>query len=273
MTNYDEQFNLRKRHPSGRLHLLCNAIQSVLARWTHQHTLDLSYGESAGEKIDIFPAAQPQAPVLVFIHGGYFRALDKRQYRYLARPFVRSGCTVVLVNYDLAPSVPVATIVEQNIRAFQWVFQNISQWNGDPQNITLCGHSVGAFLGAKILEFDWDPEVRQGISGAILLSGLYDLGPMRQSYLNASLHLSEEDVATLNPTFAHAEDFPPVLVAVGDDETDEFIRHSKSYSETLQAAGADAEFLLIKNKNHYTVSRLLSRPSDLTKKILNICKP
>ena len=113
MTNYDHQFNLRKRHPLGRLHLLINELQSYTTRRTLRKSLDVTYGITSGEKIDIFPAANANAPVFVFIHGGYFKALDKRQYSYIATPFVKSGCTVVLVNYDLAPRVSVEKIIDQ----------------------------------------------------------------------------------------------------------------------------------------------------------------
>ena len=271
MLNYDEQFNLRKRHPLGRVHLLINAVQSHIARLTLKNSLDVSYGDTAGQKMDIFPAAHPNAPVIVFIHGGYFRALDKRQYNYIAKPFVNSGCTVALINYDLAPMVSVKEIVDQNSKAFLWISQNISRWNGNPDNIVICGHSVGAFLAVKILEYDWSQQIRKSISGVALLSGLYDLTKMKQSYLNTSVKLSNDDVTSLSPMFSDINDFPHAIVAVGDDETDEFIQQSKDYAEKLKVAKSSHEFMLLKSKNHYTVSRMLSdKNNDLFKKILTI---
>jgi len=271
MTNYDEQFNLRKRHPLSKVYLYANELQSYITRLTSKASLDISYGQSQGERIDVFPAVESNSPIFVFIHGGYFRALDKRQYSFIAKPFVRRGCTVVSVNYDLAPKVRVKEIVDQNIKAFLWIYQNISRWNGNPQNIVLCGHSVGAFLAAKILEYEWDQQIRHGISGVVLLSGLYDLTTMRQSYLNKSLRLSEEDVEVLSPMFGHVENFPHALIAVGENETDEFIRQSKDYAKKVEAANLSYEFMLLKNKNHYTVARMLSRRNNgLTKKIMSL---
>jgi len=229
MTQYDEQFNLRKRHPLGRIHLLRNEFESCIARLALNNSLDVNYGESVREKIDIFPAKNENAPVIVFIHGGYFRALDKRKYNYIAKPFVNSGCTVALTNYDLAPKVCVKEIIDQNIKAFLWIYQNISRWNGNPNNIVICGHSVGAFLAVKIIEFNWIQKIRQAIAGVVLLSGLYNLTRMKQSYLNKSLKLSKGDVASLSPMFGDIDDFPHALVAVGKDETDEFIQQSKDY--------------------------------------------
>ena len=272
MTNYDDQFNLRRRHPLGRVHLFINELQSYIARLTLKKSLDVSYGNGFGEKVDIFPAPHSNAPVFVFIHGGYFRSLDKRQYSYIAKPFVDSGCTVALINYDLAPAVTVEQIIHQNIRAFMWIYENITRWNGNAGNIVMCGHSVGAFLVAKILEFNWRQEVRQSISGAVLLSGLYDLTKMKHSYLNTSLKLSDEDVTTLSPIFADISDFPHSIIAVGEDETEEFIEQSRKYSSKLADSKKSHEYLFLEDKNHYSVSRLLSNKNNqLMKRILSMC--
>ena len=272
MTDYNDQFNLRKRHPLGRVHLLTNELQSYVTRFALRKSLDIGYGNSFGEKVDIFPAGHSNAPVFVFIHGGYFKAFDKRQYSYIAKPFVSAGCTVALINYDLAPKVSVKEIIDQNIKAFIWIYENISRWNGNPENIVICGHSVGAFLVAKILEFDWEQKVRQSIAGAALLSGLYDLSKLKQSYLNESLQLSDDDVTNLSPIFGHISDFPHAIVAVGEDETEEFIEQSKRYSKKLQDAKSSHEYMLLENKNHYTILRMLrSRNNDLVKRILGMC--
>lgn len=272
MHQYDDQFNLRKRHRFGKVELLKNIVQSHFATLTLKHSLNVSYGNRRGEKLDIFPAAVPNAPVFVFIHGGYFRSLDKKQYRYLAKPFVSKGCTVVLVNYDLAPAVSVTTIVEQNINAFRWIYHNISQWHGNRNNIVLCGHSVGAFLVAKILEQHWSPEIKKSISAAVLLSGIYDLTKVKQSYLNSSLQLSDIDVTTLSPMFGDICNFPHSLIAVGENETDEFIQQSQRYAQKLNQANSSHQHQVLDGKNHYTVSRMLSsNNSCLVKKILKLC--
>ncbi|MEM7393626.1 MAG: alpha/beta hydrolase [Verrucomicrobiota bacterium] len=273
MTDYDKQLNLRKRHPLGRVHLRINALQSGFTRLTLKTSLDLRYGSTPGQRIDLFPARHSRAPVFVFIHGGYFRALDKSQYSYMAKPFVAGGCTVALINYDLAPAVSVQDIIDQNIKAFLWIHENIRRWNGNPEHMVLCGHSVGAFLVAKILEFNGARPTRQAIKGVALLSGLYDLTSMKQSYLNQSLGLTDDDVANLSPIFGDVSQFPHALVAVGEHETAEFIEQSKNYSRKLKDARRSHEYLLLKGKNHYTVSRLLSKGSNrLTQRILDMCR-
>lgn len=256
MPDIDSQFDLRRRHPIARYHLLTNLVQSHVARYRFSCSLDVGYGSSAGQKLDVFPAQISNAPVFLFIHGGYFRALDKSQYRYIANRMVRQGYTVVLVNYDLAPTVRVAEIIRQVLLSFHWVRENIPEWNGDPERITLCGHSVGAFLAARILEEEWAGG--SGIRKAALLSGLFDLGPMKRSFLNRDLHLSDADAANLNPRAEAITERPDILVAVGSRETGQFISQSKDYSGQLARAGIRAQLMVLPKINHYSMSRLLA---------------
>ncbi len=256
MNAFDDQFNLRRRHPVGRTVLLFNLVESLFAQTFLTCSLDISYGESAGQMLDIFPAKASKAPVFVFIHGGYFRALDKSQYRYIALRMAKAGHVTVLVNYNLAPKVPVSEIIRQILASFQWIRENIHRWNGDPGRIVLCGHSVGAFLAAKILQQDWPGG--SGIQKAVLLSGLYDLGPMKRSYLNKDLLLTDKDVDNLSPQFGTLAERPDLLIAAGGNETDEFIGQSEKYSAKLDAEGVQNELAILPGINHYSMSRLLA---------------
>ncbi len=256
---YDSQFNLRRRHRLSPLYLALNSVQSAIARVRLPCHLDVQYGDSDGQKLDVFPSDVAGAPLFIFIHGGYFRALDKRQYHFMAPAMARSGFTTVLVNYDLAPRVSVAEIVDQVSRAFAWIAQEAHLWNGDAARVILCGHSVGAFLAAKILQ--QEPPGRNAcvVEKAILLSGLFDLGPMRQSYLNRDLQLSESDVATLSPINNVLRQEPEILIAVGKEETDEFIAQSTRYAQKLGDDGISHKLVVAPGINHYTMARLLAR--------------
>lgn len=254
----DDQFNLRRRHPLARHYLLINAFESVLARSFLECELDVSYGDTDGQSVDIFPATESSSPVFVFIHGGYFRALDKRHYRYISRLSKRAGYTCVLVNYDLAPRVRVAEIAQQMLSAFAWVRRNIGRFNGNPDDLILCGHSVGAFLVAKILEHDWPAEDGNAITRAALLSGLYDLGPMKASYLNKDLQLTDADVSALSPIKQSLRQTPEILIAVGETETAEFLRQSRSYAEKLKHDGVAHKLMVSPRANHYSMSRRLA---------------
>ena len=272
MANFDKAFNLRRRHPTGMLHMLANEVQSRFTRLTYRASLDVSYGSSPGEKLDIFPATKANTPVFIFIHG-YFRALDKAQYSYLAQAFVKAGCTLVLVNYDLAPKATVKEIVDQNVKAFAWVHKNIHKWQGNPKHLVVGGHSVGGFLTAKILAHDWPQEIKQSIKGAVMLSGLYDLKQMQQSFLNKVLNLSDQEVAELSPILETGvfNFVPHIIMAVGNDETNEFIRQTQVYSEKLKKENCRLDCLFLEGKNHYTVSRLLShKENSLMEKIFTL---
>ncbi|TQV88234.1 alpha/beta hydrolase [Aliikangiella coralliicola] len=269
MKDYDKQFNLRKRHPFGRVQMLGNEISSIFTRLKLSNSRNLSYGDTAGQKLDIFPSTKSDSPVFIFIHGGYFRALDKRQYSFLARPLVKAGYTVVLLNYDLVPHVSVAQIIEQNIRALNWIFQNINQFNGDPRQLFLSGHSVGATLVAKLLEHNWSQDMKSSFQGAIMLSGLYDLSTLRQSYLNESLSLSASDVKLMSPVNNKLIASIPLLIAVGGSETDEFIRQSKTYSEKLTKEGYENQFMILERQNHYEVITAMGQPNNVLIKFLS----
>lgn len=273
MKKYEEEFDLRKRHPNGKFHLLKNELESFIARSTFENTLDISYSNTKGQKLDIFPSKNKNSPVFVFIHGGYFKALDKRSYNYMAKPFVKNNITSVMINYDLAPKVKVSQISQQIIKAFEWIYNNIENYNGNPRKIVICGHSVGAFLCAKILEYNYSKEIKDSILAAVLLSGLYNLRKIKESYLNEDLNLTNEEVEKLSPMFNKTNNFPYTLVAVGDDETNEFIKQSKDYLSKLKKSNIKSDFMLLENKNHYTVSRMLSNTeSELMQRVLNIFK-
>lgn len=264
---FDWELNLRQRYPSGRCWSAVNEVQSFWARLSNTYTTQ-TYGSSPGQQLDIFPAAQANAPVLFFIHGGYFRALDKRSYSFIAASYVELGYTVVLVNYDLCPKVRVTDICQQVIKSFAWVQHNIHQYNGDKNSIILCGHSVGAFLVSKLLRRLWSQDM-SSIKLAVLLSGIYDLEPLRNSYLNASLHLSANDVDELGEMQALSCTSVPLVVAVGAEETDEFIRQSLHYSKLDH--NTDCYFLSLDGLNHYTVARSFAQTnSALQQKLLQV---
>ena len=241
--------------------MLLNTIESMFAARRLRCSLDVSYGDTPGQRVDIFPAKTPSSPVFAFIHGGYFRALDKSQYRYIAPRLQKAGYATVLINYDLAPRVSVAAIVGQVLDAFSWICHHIEGWGGDPSRQVICGHSVGAFLAAKILERERTVVEHQDcqIKKAILLSGLYDLGPMKRSYLDRDLRLTSSEVKTLSPMACFLRQAPEILIAVGKDETGEFVRQSVEYAAKLRSDGTESELLIMPGLHHYSMARTLAQ--------------
>lgn len=203
---------------------------SDLARAQSPCTLDIAYGPDPAERLDVFPAG-PGAPVLVFIHGGYWRSLDKADHRFVAPSFVADGAAVVLPNYSLCPAVSIEQIALQMTRALAWVVAHIAEFGGDPSRIALAGHSAGAHLAAMLLACRWkevEPSLPlQPLQGALGISGLYDLEPLRLApFIADDLRLSPANVRRLSPAF-----FPrprrPLYAVVGGDESEEFRRQTQ----------------------------------------------
>ncbi len=244
--------------------MLLNTIESMFAAWKLRSSLDVSYGDTPGQRVDVFPAEKPSSPVFAFIHGGYFRALDKSQYRYIAPRLHKAGYATVLINYDLAPKVSVTTIVSQVLDAFSWTCNHIENWGGDPSRLVICGHSVGAFLAAKILEREKTVVGRQScqIKKAILLSGLYDLGPMKRSYLDRDLRLTSSEVKSLSPMACFLRQAPEILIAVGEGETEEFVRQSVEYAAKLRSDGIENELIIMPGLHHYSMARTLAQKEN-----------
>jgi arylformamidase len=234
---YDAQYNNRARVPQFAEILARWAEASALARSGLRCRLDLDYGAeqpadgAATPRLDVFAAQRPGSPVLVFIHGGYWRAMDKADHSFVAPAFVKAGAMVVVPNYSLCPAVTVEQIALQMVQALAWTFRHASAHGGDPERIVVVGHSAGAHLAAMLLACRWKdvgtdlpPRV---VSGAVGISGLYDLEPIRQTpFLQTDLQLTPGAVRRLSPAF-----FPrprgPFYAVVGSEESEEFIRQNR----------------------------------------------
>lgn len=213
------------------------------------------FGATDAEYVDIFPCGVAGAPVHIFVHGGYWRALSARQFAFVAQKLVDQGVTVVLTNYGLCPDIPIGDIVDQTREAIAWVARHAEQLAVDTERLTLSGHSAGGHLAAMMLSTDW---TRYGlapdlIKGVIALSGLFDLAPFRHSWLQESLNLTEAEVAAYSPICLPIHGSAPVVLRFGGIEQSEFARQSKSYAEYLRAAGLEVDCQAIEGADHFTV--------------------
>jgi len=227
----DVQYNNRARIPEHPQIFARWAESSKLARERLKAVLDVRYGDQPGETLDVFPAAEPGAPVLVFIHGGYWRSLDKSDVSFIAPALVEAGATVVVPNYALCPSVTIETIALQMTRALAWVWRNPGVHSGDPNRIAVAGHSAGGHLAAMMLSCRWkdvgDDLPPRLVPGALSISGLYDLEPIRNTpFLQQDLQLTPPAVKRLSPAF-----FPrprgTLYTVAGINESDEFLRQNQ----------------------------------------------
>ena len=185
----DAQYDNRAKVPAWAEYLTRYRAASAQAREQHtQARLNVAVGPSAIEAIDIFPAAGPApAPVLVFIHGGYWHMLDKADFNFVANGFVPHGITTVVINYGLIPTVTMAELVRQCRQAVAWTIANAASFGGDPARVAVSGHSAGGHLTAMIGATDWStftapmlpvPVTHRPVAG-YALSGLHDLEPIR----------------------------------------------------------------------------------------------
>jgi arylformamidase len=227
----DAQYNNRARIADHARFFERWAEASTLSRQRSDCALDLPYGDTPAERLDVFHTAAAQAPVLVFIHGGWWRALDKADHSFIAPSFNADGAMVVVPNYSLCPAATIEQITLQMVRALNWVWRHAAAHGGDPRRIVVAGHSAGAHLAAMLLSCRWKDTgadmPAQVVSGALAISGVYDLEPIRQTpFLQADLRLTPASVKRLSPAF-----FPrpraKLYAVAGADESEEFLRQNE----------------------------------------------
>lgn len=263
---YDEQYNNRARiaeHPAILKHW-ADASASALERSPAMR--EFAYGEGLGERLDVFPAAHAGSPVLVYIHGGYWRALGKRDQSFVAPPFVDAGAMVVLPGYALCPLVSIEDIVRQLVRALAWVHRHAGEFGGDTQRIVVAGHSAGGHLATMLLACEWRrvaPELPSDlVKAALSISGLYDLEPLRHApFLAPDLKLNAESARRLSPA-AFAPPGGSLVTVVGADESEEFHRQAALISQAWGRTVIGAES--VAQRNHMNVLHELAEPSSPT---------
>ena len=242
--------------------------QSERARETFPCVLDVSYGRAAGERLDIFGQRSADLkPVQIYIHGGYWISNDKKDCSYVAFGFVGAGFLTVVINYDLIPSVAMAEQVRQSRAAVAWVHAHIREYGGDPEQIYVTGHSAGGHLSVSLLT---DPDIVPGrIKGVTSLSGLYDLEPVRLSFVNEKLGLSELDVAALSPLqLKPRETSPRLLMTMGAREGDEYIRQHNDLAAAWRPAIPHLVAPIIPDTDHFAMRATLDDPdSDICRLI------
>ncbi len=239
---YDSMYNNRALVPDHAAHFAQWAQTSADARASLQCNLDIAYGEGPNETLDIFPAKQKNAPVVVFIHGGYWRSLDKADHSFVAPPLHDMGACVVVVNYALWPGteetpVTIPDIAQQMAKALAWTWHHIAQYGGNPQQVVVAGHSAGGHLAAMLLACDWkkiDPSIpAHWIQKALSISGLYDLTPLRKTpFLQTSLKLTAQHARMASPALWPRPKKGVLYTVAGGDESAEFLRHNRLIHQT-----------------------------------------
>lgn len=252
----DAEYNLTAIFPesAASYEVFCER-ESERVRSELDHLLNVPFGPTLAEHVDLYPAGET-APVLIYVHGGFWYLRTSQEFGFVARGPISRGIATVIVNYDLCPRVTIDEIVRQTRAAVAWVYENARSFGGDAGRIHIAGHSAGGHLVAMLLATDWEGEY--GLPGDVVksaaaISGLYDLAPFPYTFLQPQLQLGWDQVLRNSPVLHIPDAAPPLLVAYGEEETDEFKRQSEAFLSAWRANGLDGERLLLAGKNHYEV--------------------
>ncbi len=252
----NREYNNRDLVPDHPQYFSRWAESSARARSTMTCHLDLRYGEMPGETMDIFPARKGDGSCLMFIHGGYWRSLDKKDHSFLAPTLVDGGVSLAVVNYDLCPKVTIEDIVQQMLRASRWLWLHAEDYGMDQDRLYVGGHSAGAHLTAMLMCALWpvfDRQLPKDLwKGGLAISGVYDLRPLLQvDMLRDDLRLDEASAMRLSPAFMSPATRAPVMTAVGGNESSEFLRQNALIGERWRAAFAGD--IPMPGANHFSV--------------------
>ncbi len=252
----NREYNNRELVPDHAQYFARWADASARARAIMTCHLDQRYGDMPGEAIDIFPARKGDGSCLMFIHGGYWRSLDKKDHSFLAPAWVDAGVSLAVVNYDLCPKVTIGDIVQQMLRASRWLWLHAEDFGMDQDRLYVGGHSAGGHLTAMLMCALWpvfDRALPKDLwKGGLAISGVYDLRPLvHVDFLQPDLRLDEASALKLSPAFMTPSTRAPVMTCVGGDESSEFLRQNALVGERWRAAFAGD--IAMPGKNHFSV--------------------
>jgi arylformamidase len=271
----EREYNLRAAFPDHPQWFARWSADSAAARAALDCHLDVRYGKGPKQTLDLFPAALPRA-ALLFIHGGYWRALDKADHSFVARPLVTHGVSVAVLNYDLCPDVDIERIIEECREAVAWLSREGARHGVPVERLVVAGHSAGGHLAAMLFATDWR-EYGVGAStivGGVAVSGVFDLEPLVQVSFNADLRLDAGTARSASPAHRAPRVRAPLLLAAGADETAEFIRQSWLLWERWPQCRPSRQEgpLVVPSRHHFSVvSDLGDADSELVKRIHELC--
>ncbi|MFL5067353.1 MAG: alpha/beta hydrolase [Xanthobacteraceae bacterium] len=227
----------------------------------------VSYGPSEIEKLDIFRTARPNAPINIFIHGGAWRRNKAADYAVLAELFVRAGAHSVILDFINVEEAEgsLFPMAEQVRRAIGWVYRNGSRFGGDPNRLYLSAHSSGSQLGGCMVTTEWRAHDLPAdlIKGALLLSGMYDLKPVRLSKRSLYVKFTDEMEQALSAQRHIDKLNTPLVLGYGTYETPEFQRQTRDFFAAVQAAGKPAQLIVGQGYNHFEFLETLASPYGL----------
>src|SRR5712691_9792025 len=240
------------------------AARSAAIRRERTGHFDLGYGAAPRERLDLFLAADPNAPTLLFIHGGYWQSNDKETFAFLAEGPVPNGINLALVEYTLAPAARMDRIVAELRRSALWLAEHLGDYGADPDRLYVAGHSAGGHLTATTMTL-------RAVRGGIAISGIFDLEPIRLNYLNEKLGLDPEEAERNSPLLHLPPMAGELVVAYGNRELPELCRQSIEYAQAWTERGLPSHLLPVDGADHFTILDALADPQGaLTQALLGM---
>jgi arylformamidase len=274
MPNYDKEYNARAPVPNVMDFFARWAKDSEHARASQASYLDVPYGTHAMEKMDIFRSQGPSKALLMFIHGGYWRSLNKKDFSFVAPAFTKAGVTVAVPNYALCPAVTIEDIVRQMLQASAWLHRNASNFGAHPGRLYVSGHSAGGQLTAMMMAALWPQFAadlpRKIFQAGFATSGVYDLRPLVHApFVNVDLKLNGKSAARVSPALMPPATDAPLYCAVGSAEPKGFHDQNailnKAWSKVI--AGEYA----CPGDNHFTIlDKFSSAGTTLNRAVLKM---
>jgi arylformamidase len=258
--DYEREYNNRMRVPEHADITPRWQAASAAYRQVAQAELDLPYGPKERHRFDLFRAGAAEAPLVVYIHGGYWQRGDRKDYSFVAKDLNAAGLDVALPSYTLCPAVSVMEIVAELRLSLAAI------WQKTKTHPVVTGHSAGGHLTGAMAATDWSriagvpPDL---VRAAVAISGVFDLSPLVGTSINDLVHLDAETARAASPL-----SWPPprrghaFVAAVGGDESSEFLRQSREVADRWGRAGVASECLVVPGTNHFTVVDELTKPAS-----------
>ncbi len=239
--------------------------------------VDVPYGESEREKLDLFSGGDSNRPLLVYIHGGYWQRGDKNMYSFVTESFIQHGVTVAVLNYDLTPSVRMGKIPPQIRKAIAFLWRSASDLGYSRDKLFVMGHSAGGHLTALMMATDW-PSVDGNmpvdlVKGGIPISGIFELEPLVHTSINEGPQMDVAEAIEESPIFKPPTTDAPQLVAVGGAETAEFLRQSDAYCSKYRSPTRAMERYDVPDADHFDeLNRLAEEDSVFFQKSMALIR-
>lgn len=269
----DAEYDVEKAVPGFFKYINNFTESSKKAREILQGRIVVQYGPTLMERLTVYPAKNPDAPVMLFVHGGYWRLGIGDDYDFVAMGPSLAGFTVVIITYALTPAVNIPEMVRQVRSSIAWTANNISDFHGNPDRIFVAGHSAGAHLAAMAMSTNWSDYGLpvDTVKGVLAISGLYDLEPVSQTFVEPAVRITAEQILSSSPIRLVRHNSIPLIVVWGELETASFQKQSVDYCKAWQNVGNQSHYLIVKDANHFNILEgFQTEDGFLTKEVLSL---